>query len=71
MHPDFQGHGVGSLLLRDGIELADRSDPVPPMYLEAMHDVRPIYEHFGFRGVEGESMVMIRNAPDNVKLEAK
>ncbi|KAF2689639.1 hypothetical protein K458DRAFT_330213 [Lentithecium fluviatile CBS 122367] len=71
VRPAHQGRGVGSLLLRDGIELADREDPVPPMYLEAMPTARVVYEHFGFHGVEGEDMVMIRNPPKAVKLQAK
>lgn len=67
--PDHQHRGVASLLLRDGIELADKEDPIPPMYLEVMPDARVIYEHFGYRGVEGEGegYVMIRNPPEGVK----
>ena len=35
------------------------------MYLEAMPAARPIYEHFGWREVEGEGseFVMIRRDP--------
>jgi GNAT superfamily N-acetyltransferase len=71
--PTHQGRGVASLLLRDGIELADREDPKPPMYLEAMPDARVIYEHLGYQGVEGpgESFVMMRNPPESVKVLAK
>ncbi|KAF2661110.1 acyl-CoA N-acyltransferase [Lophiostoma macrostomum CBS 122681] len=67
--PEHQRRGVASLLLRDGTERADQQDPVPPMYLEAMKDARPIYEHFGFQGVEGDGadFVMIRTPPANVK----
>ncbi|KAL2203427.1 acyl-CoA N-acyltransferase [Sarocladium strictum] len=67
--PEHHGRGVASLLLRDGIEMAERETPLPPMYLEAMPEARPIYEHFGFRGVEGpgEGVVMIRNPPPGVK----
>lgn len=61
--PEHQGRGVASLLLRDAIELADREDPAQLIYLEAMRDARIIYEHFGFKGVEGPGadFVMIRN----------
>jgi GNAT superfamily N-acetyltransferase len=63
--PEYQHRGVASFLLRDGIELADQESPVQPMYLEAMRDARPIYQHFGFEGVEGPGadLVMIRNRP--------
>ena len=35
------------------------------MYIEAMSAARPIYEHFGWRGLEGEGseFVMIRRGP--------
>jgi GNAT superfamily N-acetyltransferase len=71
--PDQQRRGVASLLLRDGIELADKEQPSPPMYLEAMPDARVIYERFGYRGVEGEGkdFVMVRNPPEGVKLLEK
>lgn len=67
--PEFQGRGVASLLLSDGIELADHELPVPPMYLEAAKAARPVYERFGFRGVDGEGsdFVMIRNGSAGVK----
>jgi GNAT superfamily N-acetyltransferase len=64
--PEHQHRGIASLLLRDGIELAEREDPVPPMYLEAARDARVIYEHFGFKGVQegpGADFVMIRGGP--------
>jgi GNAT superfamily N-acetyltransferase len=63
--PEHQGRGVASLLLLDAIEIADKEVPKQPMYLEAMRDARVIYEHFGFKGVEGPGadFVMIRNNP--------
>jgi predicted N-acetyltransferase YhbS len=69
--PEYQGRGVASLLLRDGIELADKKRS--PMYLEAMAEARVIYEHFGYQGVEGEGepFVMIRNPPDGVRVLAE
>jgi GNAT superfamily N-acetyltransferase len=68
--PAHQGRGVASLLLRDAIELADSDDQAPPMYLEAFSDARPIYERFGFQGVEGEEAVMVRKPPKSVKVQA-
>ena len=69
--PEFQGRGVASTLLRDGIAHADEGDEKAPMYLEAMPYARPIYAHFGWRGVVGigEKMVMIRNAPEGISLQ--
>ncbi|ORY15043.1 hypothetical protein BCR34DRAFT_559444 [Clohesyomyces aquaticus] len=71
--PEHQHRGVASLLLRDAIERADKEDPPPPMYLEAMPDARVIYEHFGYHGVDGEGAgyVMIRNPPKGMKLLEK
>ncbi|KAJ4354614.1 uncharacterized protein N0V89_006351 [Didymosphaeria variabile] len=68
--PEHQSRGVASLLLQDAIKLAEEENPVPPMYLEAMRDARPIYEHFGYQGVEGEGekFAMIRNPPEGVKI---
>jgi GNAT superfamily N-acetyltransferase len=67
--PDHQGRGIASALLRDGINIADQSDPKPPMYLEAMADARPIYERWGYVGVEGpgSKQVMMRNLPPHIK----
>ncbi|PVH99942.1 hypothetical protein DM02DRAFT_593533 [Periconia macrospinosa] len=71
--PEHQQRGVASLLLRDGIELADKETPPSPMYLEAMPDARVIYQHLGYQGVEGagEGFVMIRNPPEGVKVLEK
>jgi GNAT superfamily N-acetyltransferase len=71
--PEYQHRGVASLLLRDGIELADKENPPPPMYLEATSEARIIYEHLGYRGVkgEGEGFAMIRNPPDSVETHAE
>lgn len=68
--PAHQNRGVATLLLRDGIELADKEEPLPPMYLEAMPSARIIYEKLGFQGVEGEGegYVMIRNPPKDLKM---
>lgn len=52
--PEFQGKGAAGMLLRWGLEQADR-DGVE-VYLEASPEGKPIYEHFGFG--ELESMVI-------------
>lgn len=69
MLPEYQGRGIASLLLRDGIALADIDSPSPPMYLESSTAGRLIYAHFGYQAVEGEGQgfVMIRNPPAGVK----
>ncbi|KAF2644021.1 hypothetical protein P280DRAFT_466719 [Massarina eburnea CBS 473.64] len=66
--PEHQGRGVASLLIKDAIALADQEDPVPPMYLEAMKEARPIYAHFGYQGIEGvgRDAAMIRNPPEGI-----
>lgn len=71
--PEHQGRGVASLLLRDGMALADEQDPPAPMYLEAMPDARVIYEHLGYQGVEGEGegFAMIRNPPKGITVLSK
>ncbi|OCL07556.1 acyl-CoA N-acyltransferase [Glonium stellatum] len=72
--PEYQGCGISSLLLKEIIEIADNHEPSPPMYLEAMPTARPIYERFGWRGVEGEGseFVMIRRGPwEGVNREKK
>jgi len=61
--------GVSGLRCRESaaevVELADKHDPPQPTYLDAMLAARPIYERFGWRGVEGEvsEFVMIRRGP--------
>ena len=55
--PEYQGCSVASLLLREVIELADKHDPPQSMYLEAMPAARPIYGHFGWRGVGGSERI--------------
>jgi GNAT superfamily N-acetyltransferase len=52
--PEFRGKGAAGMLLRWGLERADR-DGVEA-YLEASPEGKPIYEHFGFG--ELESMVI-------------
>ncbi|KAE9980200.1 hypothetical protein EG328_000434 [Venturia inaequalis] len=65
--PEHQGRGVSSLLMKDVLELADAHNPSTPIYLEAMPEARPIYEHFGFIGVEGKPVQMIRRGPEKAR----
>lgn len=46
-HPDYQGKGAGSLMLRWGTERADAEGV--EAYLEAAPDAIALYERFGFR----------------------
>jgi GNAT superfamily N-acetyltransferase len=46
--PEFQGRGVGSMLLDWAIERADATTPYTPMYLESSPAGRPVYQRKGF-----------------------
>lgn len=59
--PEYQGKGVGSLLLRWAIEQADATVPPTPMYLESAATARAVYMHHGFVPV-GE-VNMVRRGP--------
>ncbi|KAF1836412.1 acyl-CoA N-acyltransferase [Decorospora gaudefroyi] len=65
--PEWQGRGVGALLLNWGIEQADAYDPPTPLYLEASVAGRPVYLRSGFVPVGDHNM--IRRGPAKVKLE--
>jgi GNAT superfamily N-acetyltransferase len=48
--PEFQGRGVGSLLCKDGLHVADRERL--PAWLEASAKGRRLYQKLGFEDVE-------------------
>lgn len=60
--PEFQGRGVGSLLLKWAFEKADKTDPATPLYLESSAAGMPVYKHHGFVRF-GETANMVRRGP--------
>ena len=46
VHPDYQGRGVGSVLLKHAIKVC--TEMKLPMILEATPDAVPLYERHGF-----------------------
>jgi GNAT superfamily N-acetyltransferase len=67
--PEFQGRGVGTMLLRWAMEQADRTEPPTAMYLESSKTARAVYLHHGWVPV-GE-VNMVRRGPVGVKGEAE
>ncbi|GAA5919042.1 hypothetical protein JCM1841_003716 [Sporobolomyces salmonicolor] len=59
-HPNYQGQGVASALLRSAIALADATDPPTPMYLEASPAGQPLYAKWGWERLEGTETAMLR-----------
>ncbi|KAI5918595.1 acyl-CoA N-acyltransferase [Camillea tinctor] len=48
--PAYHGRGLGSVLLRSGLDAADAAGV--PTYLEALRLARPLYERHGFTAVD-------------------
>lgn len=68
--PEFQGRGVGKLLLNYAIEKADATDPITPLYLESASYARAVYMHCGF--VPQSASNFLRRGPAIVRgLEAE
>jgi GNAT superfamily N-acetyltransferase len=59
--PEWQGNGVGKLLLNWAIRQADATEPVTPLYLESSPAGRPVYMRAGFVP-QGETN-MLRRGP--------
>jgi GNAT superfamily N-acetyltransferase len=62
--PRAQGKGVGSALVRSGLERCDREGE--PAYLECLEQLVPYYERFGFE-ISGE-IEMPEEVPDQVSM---
>jgi len=62
--PQAQGEGVGSALVRSGVERCDREGE--PAYLECLEPLVPYYERFGFE-ITGE-IEMPEDVPDQVSM---
>ncbi|KAF1990803.1 acyl-CoA N-acyltransferase [Aulographum hederae CBS 113979] len=63
---EYQGIGIGSMLLRDITSIADAEDPPTAVYLEARDIARPVYVHHGFEAIppgEGDDVAMVRRGP--------
>jgi ribosomal protein S18 acetylase RimI-like enzyme len=62
--PQAQGKGVGSALVRSGLERCDRKGE--PAYLECLEQLVPYYERFGFE-ITG-AIEMPEEVPDQVSM---
>ncbi|KAH7073216.1 acyl-CoA N-acyltransferase [Paraphoma chrysanthemicola] len=61
--PQFQGKGVGGMLLKWAFEQADCTEPPTPLYLESAPTARRVYLRYGF--VPCGEINMIRRGPGN------
>lgn len=50
VHPDYQGKGLGSRLLKHGLDLADAEGRV--VYIEATAAGYPVYAKLGFEEID-------------------
>ena len=70
MHPDYQGQGLATRLLKSACNLADEAGQ--DVYLEGTPAARKLYEKYGFeclqvlhlKSVDYSMAVMIRRAPN-------
>lgn len=56
VHPKHQRKGVGSLLLKAGLEDIDKEHPSLPVWLRATEMGCPLYLRFGFKVAEKETV---------------
>lgn len=59
VHPDFQGMGCGTMLLRHGLELADREGR--KTYIESTVAGHPLYLKLGWKDVD---LIDVRGKPN-------
>jgi GNAT superfamily N-acetyltransferase len=66
-HPDFQRFGAGSLLVRDGIMLAEAANRAISVFASPMGE--RLYASLGFKRIESV-MVQVKDDPEFVSVEA-
>nr|WP_296064151.1 GNAT family N-acetyltransferase [uncultured Actinoplanes sp.] len=65
IHPDFQGHGIGSRLIGRLLrEAADRGQAVELDVLTVNHRAHALYQRLGFHETQ-------RHGPDNIKIRMR
>lgn len=68
MHPDYRGRGVGTLLTRPGLEVADQLGV--PVYLEATGRAVKLYQKLGFEKQNQGVILSPEIVGDSQQLEA-
>ncbi|KAF2198581.1 hypothetical protein GQ43DRAFT_443202 [Delitschia confertaspora ATCC 74209] len=61
--PEYQGRGVGGMLVKEVIEAIDSQDRAVPVCLEASKEGKPLYERLGFISVPENPSFMVRKGP--------